>query len=76
MDDLLTLLSNAITKTSRRRKVALLLSGGLDSLSVGLALQAAGKVVHAYSYCLEGQESRDLRKAIAIADRLTGLSRS
>lgn len=69
MSDLLNLLSNAAAKSSRDREVALLLSGGLDSLSVGLALQDAGKIVHAYTFCLEGQPSQDLKKAIAHADR-------
>jgi DNA-cytosine methyltransferase len=68
MPDLLSLLSNAVAESSRHRNVALLLSGGLDSLSVGLALQAAGKAVHAYTFCIEGLESQDLRKAIALAN--------
>jgi asparagine synthetase B (glutamine-hydrolysing) len=53
--------------TKPRRQVALLLSGGLDSLSVGIALQKASKTVHAYTYRVQGYPSRDLKKAIAIA---------
>ena len=67
MSELLQLLVGAVTVKSRNKTVALLLSGGLDSLSVGLALEKAGKVVRAYTYHLENYPSKDLKKAIAIA---------
>lgn len=69
MTDLLTLLSNAVAAKSHDKTVALLLSGGLDSVSVGLALEKAGKMVRAYTFHLEGYPSKDLRKTVTIADR-------
>ena len=70
MSDLASLLCAAIARRSRAKKVALLLSGGLDSLTVGLALERCGKTVHAYTYHLEGYPSRDLDKARGIAKQL------
>jgi DNA (cytosine-5)-methyltransferase 1 len=67
MSELLTSLCSAVRARSRDDAVALLLSGGLDSTSVGIALQRAGKTVHAYTYRLQGYESNDLKKAVAIA---------
>jgi DNA-cytosine methyltransferase len=67
MSELLPLLCSAVRARSRDDAVALLLSGGIDSTSVGIALQKAGKTVRAYTYRLQGYESSDLKKAIAIA---------
>ena len=67
MSDLLSLLCSAVAARSRDDAVALLLSGGLDSTSVGIAMQKAGKTVRAYTYRLQGYPSSDLKKAIAIA---------
>jgi DNA-cytosine methyltransferase len=67
MSELFSLLCGAVKARSSDDIVALLLSGGMDSTSVGIALQKAGKVVRAYTYHLQGYESRDLKKAIAIA---------
>lgn len=39
--------------------VALLLSGGVDSLSIGFAAQAIGKRVHAWTFRLNGEDSED-----------------
>jgi DNA-cytosine methyltransferase len=67
MSELLSLLCSAVRARSSDETVALLLSGGLDSTSAGIALQRAGKTVHAYTYRLQGYESNDLKKAKAIA---------
>jgi site-specific DNA-cytosine methylase len=67
MSELLSLLCRAVRARSRDDAVALLLSGGVDSTSVGIALQKAGKTVRAYTYRLQGYPSSDLKKAIAIA---------
>jgi DNA-cytosine methyltransferase len=67
MSELLSLLCSGVRAQSSDDAVALLLSGGLDSTSVGIALQNAGKTVRAYTYRLQGCESMDLKKAIAIA---------
>ena len=46
------LLEDHIRKNVTDDKVAVLLSGGVDSISVGLAAHHAGKKVHAYSFQL------------------------
>jgi DNA-cytosine methyltransferase len=67
MGELLSLMCSAVRARSRDDAVALLLSGGLDSTSVGIALQNTGKTIRAYTYRLHDYESRDLKKAKAIA---------
>lgn len=57
------ILSDHITGKVPHDKVAVLLSGGVDSISVAIAAQDAGKTVHAYSFYLEGQPSYDHAKA-------------
>jgi site-specific DNA-cytosine methylase len=67
MSELVSLLCSAVQAQSHDDVVALLLSGGIDSASVGIALQKIGKAIRAYTYRLQGYPSRDLKKAIAIA---------
>jgi Asparagine synthase len=67
MSELLSLLCSAVEKGSDDDTVALLLSGGIDSTSVGIALQKSGKAIRAYTYRLQDYKSRDLDKAVAIA---------
>lgn len=43
--------------------VAILLSGGVDSLSLAFAAHRAGKIVHAYTFHLSGDKSYDAYKA-------------
>ena len=62
-----TLLCDAVAAKSRHQDVGVLLSGGIDSLSVTLALQKLGKTIHAYTYHIEGYPSQDLAKAEATA---------
>jgi asparagine synthetase B (glutamine-hydrolysing) len=69
MTDLQSLFTQYVDNQSRERDVALLLSGGVDSASVGLALTQAGKKVHAYTYELQGYPSHDRPKAEEIAHR-------
>jgi len=47
---------------------AVLLSGGVDSISVGFAAERLGKKVHAYSFCLDTHPSYDFQKAKEIAE--------
>ena len=47
---------------------AVLLSGGVDSISVGFAAERLGKKVHAYSFCLETHLSYDFQKAKEVAE--------
>jgi DNA-cytosine methyltransferase len=68
MSELLALLRGAVERQSGDDTVALLLSGGIDSTSVGIALQECGKTVRAYTYRLRGYPSRDIEKAIKIAN--------
>lgn len=70
MTELVSLLCAAIERRSRHKTVGLLLSGGMDSLSVGLCLERAGKTIHAYTYHLDGYQSDDLDKAINLARQL------
>ena len=63
MTDLQSLFAQYIKRENRERDVALLLSGGIDSISVGLALTHAGRQVHGYTYELEGYSSVDRPKA-------------
>ena len=49
--------------------VALLLSGGIDSITIGLASENAGKKVHAYSFYLDGSPSYDFIKAAEVAHK-------
>jgi DNA-cytosine methyltransferase len=68
MSELLTLLCDAVRTQGRDDAVALLLSGGIDSTSVGIALQKNGIRFQAYTYRLDGYPSKDLKKTIAIAN--------
>ena len=67
MSDLPDLLVAEVDAQSRDHEVAVLLSGGLDSLTVALALQRLGKQIHAYTYEIKGYPSQDRGKAEAIA---------
>ena len=62
------LLENEISKVSDSDKCAVLLSGGVDSISVAFAAQRLGKTIHAYSFCLDTHESYDYMKAKEIAE--------
>jgi asparagine synthetase B (glutamine-hydrolysing) len=68
MSELLSLLRGAVERRTDDDTVALLLSGGIDSTSVGIALQECGRTVRAYTYRLRGYPSRDIEKAIKIAN--------
>ena len=47
-----SLLVNHIKNNVPDSEIAVLLSGGVDSVSVGLAAESAGKEVHEYSFHL------------------------
>jgi len=51
-------------------EIAVLLSGGVDSVSVGLAAESAGKEVHAYSFHLDTHKSYDFLKAEEVSNLL------
>jgi asparagine synthetase B (glutamine-hydrolysing) len=57
------LLQQEIQKSSSDKEVAVLLSGGVDSLSVAFAAQRLGKIITAYTFHLKGQPTYDSQKA-------------
>ena len=67
MSDLLHLLCGAIEARSSASNVGLLLSAGIDSVSVGIACEEVGKKVHAYTYELRGIRSMEREKTEVIA---------
>jgi asparagine synthetase B (glutamine-hydrolysing) len=66
---LMPLLGRIVASQTVNRDVALLLSGGIDSYSVGVACEREGKRVVAYTYELEGIPSADRTKAETLARR-------
>jgi asparagine synthetase B (glutamine-hydrolysing) len=60
-------LGDAIASQCAASEVGLLLSGGLDSLTVGIACEDVGKRVIAYTYELDGFPSVDRPKAEHLA---------
>ena len=63
------LLVDHIKKNIPDSEVAVLLSGGVDSLSVALAAQAAGKYITAYSFHLKGNKSYDFKTAEKFSEK-------
>ena len=61
------LLQQEIDKSSSDKEVAVLLSGGVDSLSVAFAAQRLGKKITAYTFHLEGQPTYDAKKASEVS---------
>lgn len=67
MNKLMSLLQKSVREQSRTDEVALLLSAGIDSISVGLALEAEGKRIHAYTFEVHGFPSKERRRVELIA---------
>ncbi|UPT96454.1 DNA (cytosine-5-)-methyltransferase [Bradyrhizobium barranii subsp. apii] len=67
MSELRQLLRDAVARKSTDNDVALLLSRGRDSITVGIACHDLGKRVHAYTYELEGYPSAEREGVEAIA---------
>ena len=63
MNGINNILENYIYKNIPDNEVAVLLSGGADSLSLAFASHNLGKKVHAYNFYLDGDISYDTRKA-------------
>jgi DNA-cytosine methyltransferase len=63
----MSLLRQSVREQSRADEVALLLSAGIDSISVGLALKAEGKRIHAYTFEVHGYPSAERRRVEWIA---------
>ena len=65
-----TLLENHIEKNAPDSEIAVLLSGGVDSISVAFAADNLGKKIHAYSFRLDTHTSYDFEKAKEIRNIL------
>ena len=63
------LLTDHIKNSVPDNEIAVLLSGGIDSVTVGLAAESAGKEVQAYSFYLNGAPSYDFIKAAEVAHK-------
>ena len=61
------ILNEIVAREVPEDEVAVLLSGGIDSISVALTAHRMGKKVTAYTFHLEGQESYDSKKANQVA---------
>ena len=61
------LLCNEIQKHSKSDSVAVLMSGGVDSISCAFSAHRLGKKVHVYTFHLENDPSYDAMKAIEVA---------
>lgn len=70
MSELPRLLCDAVSKCSRDHDCSILLSGGIDSTTVAIAAQDAGKTLHAVTYELKGYRSKDRERAEVIARHL------
>lgn len=60
------LLENSISKLSKDDEVAVLLSGGVDSISVAFAAHRLGKKVTGYTFHLKDRPSYDSTKAVQV----------
>ena len=72
------LLTDHIKNNAPDGEIAVLLSGGVDSLSCAIAATDAGKTVNAYSFHLDGNKSYDFHKAKEVCEimdwNFTGVS--
>lgn len=64
------LLQKEIEKSSSDKEVAILLSGGVDSLSVLFAATRIGKLIKPYTFRLKGSSTYDTDKAVEVAKQL------
>ena len=64
------LLIRAIENTSTENEVSVLLSGGVDSVSVAFAAHRLGKKITGYTFHLKDQPTYDSQKALHIANTM------
>ena len=64
------LLCEHIDKNVLDEDVAVLLSGGVDSISVAYAAAELKKNIHCYSFCLDINENYDYIKAKEISEKM------
>jgi DNA (cytosine-5)-methyltransferase 1 len=64
------LFEKVVSRLCPEDEVALLLSGGIDSLTCGFALEALGKKVVPYTFKVQGLQSRDADSAFDVCKKL------
>jgi len=64
------LLESIVENSSKEKEVAILLSGGVDSLSLAFTAHRLGKKVHAYTFCLENNPTYDSEKAVDASHKM------
>jgi len=69
MGNIRSLLEQSIKRSSQNTSVAILLSGGADSISVAFAAMNLGKNINAYSFHLDTHLSYDFKKAKEVSDK-------
>ncbi|NDB61766.1 hypothetical protein EB001_25495, partial [bacterium] len=62
-----TILMDIVNEQSKEQDVAVLLSGGIDSISVAFAAHRLGKTLHCYTMYVDGVVSKDAQNAIDTA---------
>jgi asparagine synthetase B (glutamine-hydrolysing) len=65
-----TLLEKIVAINCGDEAVAILLSGGVDSLSLAITAHRLGKKVHAYTFHLEDLPTYDAEKAKSASDKM------
>lgn len=61
------ILTNIVDEQSKDKEVAVLLSGGIDSISVAFAAHRLGKTLNCYTMYVDGKVSNDAQNAINTA---------
>ena len=62
------ILMDLVNEQSKEQDVAVLLSGGIDSISVAFAAHRLGKTLHCYTMYVDGVVSKDAQNAIDTAN--------
>jgi len=65
-----SILTNLVSDLVPENDVALLLSGGVDSMSVGFSAHRLGKKITAYTFKTDKHDSYDYNKAKEVADKM------
>ena len=63
-----TILMDLVNEQSKEQDIAVLLSGGIDSISVAFAAHRLGKTLHCYTMYVDGVVSKDAQNAIDTAN--------
>ena len=63
------ILMDIVNEQSKEQDIAVLLSGGIDSISVAFAAHRLGKTLHCYTMYVDGNVSSDAQNAINTANK-------